>query len=79
VRLVAEFTTEPFRGEGTPPAHALRAWEVVQSAGLTGEFGPLGTQFGGERDEVLDTLRDVLAAAIAAGASRVTVQVTPEG
>ena len=79
MRLVAEFTTEPFRGEGAPPAHALRAWEVVQAAGLTGEFGPLGTQFDGDRDEVLDTLRDVLAAAIAAGASRVTVQVTPEG
>ena len=79
MRLVAEFTTEPFRGGGTPPAHALRAWEVIQSAGLSGEFGPLGTEFSGEADEVLDTLRDVLAAALAAGAIRVTVQITPQG
>lgn len=79
MRLVAEFTTEPYRGEGTPPDHAQRAWEVIQDAGLPGEFGPLGTQFAGSVDEVLDTLRAVLGAAIEAGASRVTIQLTPEG
>ena len=79
MRLVAEFTTEPFRGGGTPPAHAQRAWEVIQAAGLAGEFGPLGTEFSGDADEVLHTLRDVLAAALAAGASRVTVQLTAQG
>ncbi|MEP6562779.1 MAG: thiamine-binding protein [Nakamurella sp.] len=79
MRLVAEFTTEPFRGEGETPLHARRAWEVIQAAGLTGDFGPLGTQFTGPADDVLDTLRIVLAAALAAGATRVTLQVTPEG
>ena len=79
MRLVAEFTTEPFHGEGEPPPHAQRAWEVIQAAGLTGDFGPLGTEFSGPSDEVLDTLRSVLAAALAAGATRVTLQLTPEG
>ena len=78
MRLVAEFTTEPFRGEGTPPEHAQRAWQAVQESGLDGQFGPLGTQFSGSADDVLDALRTVLAAAIGAGASRVTVQLTPE-
>jgi len=78
VRLVAEFTTEPFHGEGTPPDHAQRAWEVVQAAGLDGDFGPLGTRFAGHTEDVLDTLRAALAAAIGAGARRVTVQLTPE-
>ena len=79
MRLVVEFTTEPFHGEGEPPAHAQRPWEVIQAAGLPGDFGPLGTQFAGESEEALDTLRAVLAAAVDAGASRVTIQVTPEG
>lgn len=79
MRLLIEFTTEPFRGEGEPPAHAQKSWEVVQASGLTGDFGPLGTQFAGETQLALDTLRDVLAAAVGAGARRVTIQVTPEG
>ena len=78
MRLVAEFTTEPYHGEGTPPAHAQQAWEVIEGAGLPGEFGPLGTRFSGGVDEVLDTLRDVLGAAIDAGALRITVQIEPE-
>ena len=78
MRLVAEFTTEPYHGEGTPPAHAQKSWDVIQSAGLPGDFGPLGTRFSGEVDVVLDTLRAVLAAAIDAGARRITLQVEPE-
>ena len=78
VRLVAEFTTEPYHGEGDPPAHAQQSWEVIQAAGLPGDFGPLGTQFSGDVDAVLDTLREVLATAIGAGARRVTIQIEPE-
>lgn len=78
MRLVAEFTTEPYHGEGVPPAHAQRAWQVIEEAGLPGEFGPLGTRFSGGANEVLDTLRDVLGAAMDAGARRVTLQLEPE-
>lgn len=79
MRLVAEFTTEPYRGEGTPPAHAQQAWDVIQAAGLEGEFGPLGTRFAGPADSVLHTLQAALGAALEAGATRVTIQLTPEG
>ena len=78
VRLVAEFTTEPYHGEGDPPPHAQLSWEVIQAAGLAGDFGPLGTQFSGDAEEVLDTLRAVLATALGAGARRVTIQLEPE-
>ena len=75
VRVIAEFTTEPFHGEGEPPKHAQRAWQVVQDAGLTGDFGPLGTEVRGERNEVLDALHAVMVAALDAGATRITLQV----
>ena len=78
MRVVAEFTTEPFHGEGEPPEHARRAWDVVQAAGLTGDFGPLGTEVQGEREQVLDVLRAVMAAALDAGATRITVQLHTE-
>lgn len=78
MRVVAEFTTEPFQGEGEPPPHAQRAWDVIQAAGLDGDFGPLGTEVAGERDAVLAVLRDVMAAALDAGANRITLQLHTE-
>ena len=78
MRVVAEFTTEPFHGEGEPPDHARLAWQVVQDAGLEGDFGPLGTEISGDRDEVLDALRAVMAVALDAGATRITLQLHTE-
>lgn len=77
MRLVAEFTTEPFHGEGEPPTHARAALEAAEAAGLDCEFGPLGTTVRGDADEVVRALTDVLRAALAHGASRVTLQVEP--
>ncbi len=78
MRVVAEFTTEPFHGEGEPPAHARRAWDVVLAAGLTGDFGPLGTEVEGDREAVLDALREVMGVALDAGATRITLQLHVE-
>ena len=75
MRLVAEFTTEPFDVEGTPPAHATEALRAAQEAGLECDFGPLGTQVRGEEELLLPALSDVLAAAFEGGASQVTLQV----
>lgn len=75
MRLVAEFTTEPFDVEGSPPAHATEALRAAEEAGLECDFGPLGTQVRGEEDVLLPALSDVLAAALKAGASQVTLQV----
>lgn len=77
MRLVAEFTTEPFHGEGEPPEHAVAALRAVEDAGLECEFGPLGTRVIGDADEVVGALADVLRAALSYGATRVTVQVEP--
>ena len=74
MRVVAEFTTEPFKGEGEPPAHARRAWEVVQASGLEGDFGPLGTEIAGDRAPVLVALHEVMTVALDAGATRLTLQ-----
>jgi len=75
MRLVAEFTTEPFEVEGSPPAHVTEALRAAEEAGLDCEFGPLGTQVRGEQADVLAALPKVLEAAFAGGASQVTLQV----
>ncbi|GAB2679636.1 hypothetical protein GCM10027088_69110 [Nocardia goodfellowii] len=73
--LRAEFTTEPFHGEGDPPPHAAETLAVLEAAGLDCDFGPLGTSVSGPSEKLLDLLRDVLATGFAHGATRVTMQV----
>ncbi|MFI6866841.1 thiamine-binding protein [Nocardia sp. NPDC050406] len=75
MRLRAEFTTEPFHGEGAPPPHATETMKVLEKAGLVCDFGPLGTSVSGTEAALLPALQEVLAAAFAHGASRVTLQV----
>lgn len=75
MRLQAEFTTEPFEGEGDPPSHATQALEVALDAGLECDFGPLGTSVAGESSALLGVLPSILETALAQGATRVTVQV----
>ncbi|HET8560771.1 MAG TPA: helix-turn-helix domain-containing protein [Marmoricola sp.] len=75
MQLRAEFTTEPFQAEGETPAHATEPVRVLQQAGFEVDFGPLGTGVSGESEPLLDALRDVLGAALANGATRVTLQV----
>ncbi len=75
MQLRAEFTTEPFQGEGEPPEHATAPVHVLQQAGLEVDFGPLGTGATGESDALLDALREAVAAAFDRGATRVSLQV----
>lgn len=77
MRLIAEFTTEPFIGEGDPPPHASAALRVARAAGLECDFGPLGTSVSGPGEAVLPALAQVMAAAFAHGATRLTLQVEP--
>lgn len=79
MRLEAEFTTEPFHGEGEPPEHATAALEAARGAGLDCVFGPLGTSISGERDVLLAALADVVDTALTHGADRVTLQIQVEG
>jgi uncharacterized protein YqgV (UPF0045/DUF77 family) len=75
VELEAEFTSEPFQGEGEPPAHALKARDAAGKAGLTTDFGPLGTTVRGDADLLLDALTGIARAAMDGGATRLTLQV----
>lgn len=76
VELRAEFTTEPFRGEGEPPEHAVRAREAAAKAGLAVEFGPLGTTARGESGDLIDALPAIARAALDGGATRFTLQLS---
>ncbi|MFJ4655304.1 thiamine-binding protein [Nocardia sp. NPDC088792] len=79
MRLRAEFTTEPFDGEGDPPPHATETFAALEKLGLTCEFGPLGTEVAGPGAVLLPALQEMLAVAFANGATRVTLQVEQAG
>jgi uncharacterized protein YqgV (UPF0045/DUF77 family) len=75
VALVVEFTVEPFT-EGSPGPHVRAAVEAAEAAGLTAEFGPFGTTVQGDDEAVLRAVDAVIRAAVGAGASRVSLQLT---
>ncbi|WP_019819341.1 hypothetical protein [Saccharomonospora saliphila] len=79
MRLNAEFTTEPFVGEGEPPGHARAALRAAEEAGLSVDFGPLGTGVSGDDRTLLSALQRIVSAALAHGATRVTLQVETAG
>lgn len=72
--MTAEFTIEPFV-EGDPGPHVLAAIEVAESAGLAVEIGPFGTSVSGDPEVVLSTVDGILRAAVANGATRISLQV----
>jgi uncharacterized protein YqgV (UPF0045/DUF77 family) len=75
VRLRLEFTTEPFDLD-EPPAHALVAREVVEGAGLDAvDVGPFGNTAEGSAETVVAAVGDLLRRTLAAGATRVSLQV----
>jgi uncharacterized protein YqgV (UPF0045/DUF77 family) len=73
VTLVVEFTIEPFVG-GQPGPHVRAAVEAAGRSGLDVDFGPFGTTVSGEDGAVLGAVDAILRAAIAAGATRVSLQ-----
>ncbi|MER5390106.1 thiamine-binding protein [Saccharopolyspora sp. NPDC002686] len=77
--LRVEFTTEPFEGEGEPPAHAVAARDCLRAAGLEPDFGPLGTSITGDRETLLPALARVVETVLNTGANRITLQVTVDG
>jgi uncharacterized protein YqgV (UPF0045/DUF77 family) len=79
VRLRLEFTTEPFDLD-EPPRHALVAREVVQSGTLEAvDVGPFGNTAEGSVDVVVEAVGDLLRRTLAAGATRVSLQVSALG
>ncbi|MEK0099903.1 thiamine-binding protein [Streptomyces sp. NPDC056002] len=79
MRLRVEFTTEPFDLDEAPP-HAVVAREVIQKAELDAvDVGPFGNTAEGEADAVLGAVDALLRQALAAGATRVSLQVNVMG
>lgn len=75
MRLRVEFTTEPFDLDEAP-AHAVVAREVVQGADLDAvDVGPFGNTAEGGAEEVLAAVGKLLRESLAAGATRVSLQV----
>lgn len=75
MRLRVEFTTEPFDLDEAP-AHAVVAREVIEAAELDAvDVGPFGNTAEGGADAVLGAVDAMLRKALAAGATRISLQV----
>lgn len=75
MRLRVEFTTEPFDLDEAP-AHAVVAREVLEAAELDAvDVGPFGNTAEGGADVVLGAVDAMLRKALAAGATRISLQV----
>jgi uncharacterized protein YqgV (UPF0045/DUF77 family) len=75
VALRVEFTVEPFV-EGEPGPHVIAAVEAARACGLDVDFGPFGSVADGDDAAVLDALDAIARAAMAAGATRVSLQLS---
>ena len=73
--LVVEFTVEPFT-EGAPGQHVVAAVAAAEALGLTVDFGPFGTTVTGDDDIVVRAVDAIVRAAVGAGASRVSLQIS---
>jgi uncharacterized protein YqgV (UPF0045/DUF77 family) len=74
VTLTVEFTIEPFV-PGEPGPHVRAAVEAAERSGLAVDFGPFGTAVTGDDEAVLAAVDRILRAAVAAGATRISLQV----
>ncbi|WP_069169524.1 thiamine-binding protein [Streptomyces griseus] len=79
MRLRVEFTTEPFDLDEAP-AHAVAAREVIRTADLDAvDVGPFGNTVEGETGQVLAAVDSLLREVLAAGATRVSLQLNVIG
>ncbi|MFF3872275.1 hypothetical protein [Streptomyces sp. NPDC001978] len=79
MRLRVEFTTEPFDLDEAP-THALAAREVIEAAELDAvDVGPFGNTAEGGADAVLSAIDTLLRKSLAAGATRISLQVNVIG
>jgi uncharacterized protein YqgV (UPF0045/DUF77 family) len=71
--LTVEFTVEPFVA-GEPGPHVRAAIDAARRSGLVVEVGPFGTSVSGDDARLLDAVDAIVRAAVAAGATRVSLQ-----
>ena len=70
-----EFTVEPFQ-EGRPGPHVQAALDAVTADGLAIDVGPFGSSFEADATVASRTVARVVEAAFAAGATRLSCQVS---
>lgn len=70
-----EFTIEPFV-DGEPGPHVLAAIDAAEALGADVEFGPFGTACRVDRETVPDVVAAIVRAALANGASHVSLHVS---
>jgi uncharacterized protein YqgV (UPF0045/DUF77 family) len=75
VRLNAEFTIEPFV-DGDPGPHVDAAIDAMRAAGLEVEVGPFGSSASGDATAIAVGVSELVRAATAAGAERISLQVS---
>lgn len=72
---VLEFTVEPFV-PANPGPHVLASIEAARETATSVEVGPFGTTATGDTSEIATIAQQVIAAALANGASRVSLQIS---
>ena len=72
--LVVEFTVEPFV-EGQPGPHVKQAVAAVERHGLKVDFGPFGSSFSVDVEQMPTVVADMMRAAYSNGATFVSVSV----
>lgn len=77
-RLRVEFTIEPFV-DGHPGEHVLAAWRAVEARGAELSSGPFSSEAVVDEHQVDAVVGDLVRAAFAGGADRVSVQVERVG
>jgi uncharacterized protein YqgV (UPF0045/DUF77 family) len=75
MRLSVEFTIEPFV-EGKPGPHVIAGIDAARASGASVEVGPFGTTAVGERELMLNAIESLCRDATAAGAKRISLQVS---
>ena len=75
MELHAEFTVEPFHA-AAPGPHVSAALDAARDAGFDVDFGPLGSTIDGDDGAVIEALATILQRSLAAGATRVSLQVS---
>jgi uncharacterized protein YqgV (UPF0045/DUF77 family) len=70
----AEFTVEPFN-DGELGAHVMAAIEAARASGLEPHIGPFATAISGDDTAVAEAIRALTIAALAGGATRISITV----
>lgn len=74
-RVTLEFTVEPFT-PATPGPHVVASIEAARATTADVDVGPFGTTAVLPADAIAEATRSVVAAALANGATRISLQIS---